>query len=392
MLIVCAGAGTAAAQDTVPGPPAGQDPLAGTPVAPPPPKPLGVVKRLDFGIGLYEGYDVTLATDTRPGLTYDPRFRQDTSFSSANGSLTFARVSRNLSLGLNGAGTLRYYTVAPDVLPVDYSGGFNLSARLTRRTRMRVSTSASFSPDYSFNNLFAPISAGLPVVNNPDQNVARLNTITSNTSAGWAWAVSNKTAVDAGYSLDFVDTSSGAYETMTQGGNVSWSRRTTRYSTLHLGYAYRQSEFGPAQTLLHVHDIQAGFGYQRPLSFSRHTVVGFNVGSSLIQDGGFSTFAITGNASLSHQLSRRWGSSLSYYRDISTFAGSSQAFLSDSLSGALSGLLARKISATFSGGYSRGHAATGFDNGYASSNAGARVQLPGRPARADLHRVRLLSL
>src|SRR5581483_11006676 len=108
----------------------------GGPADRPPPKPTAVSQRLDFGIGLYQGFDRTLATDTRPTPFSDPRFQDDTSLSSASGTLNYSRHSHDTDVGLAGGGNLRYYTVVPDMIPSDVFGAASVSSKFTRRTRV----------------------------------------------------------------------------------------------------------------------------------------------------------------------------------------------------------------------------------------------------------------
>ena len=76
------------------------------------------------------------------------------------------------------------------------------------------------------------------------------------------------------------------------------------------------------------------------------------------------TFYVTGSATLSHQLSRRWALVGDYRRDVSTFAGSEVPYLSDGVTGALTGVLTQKLGLAVSGGYLGGGAVADIENGY----------------------------
>jgi len=340
-------------------------------------KPTAVSQRLNFGIGLYQGFDRTVATDTRLAPVTDPRFQDDTALSSVNGTLTYSRHSHDTDVGVAGGGNIRYYSVVPDMIPADMFGAASVSTKLTRRTRFHASGSANYSPYYSFGSFLQPNSSGssntvlLPPTT--EQNIARLDTLSYNLSGGVLWAPTRKTTVDFSYTGDLVDTDNIAYRSENQSLGAQMAHRMSRYSTLRLGYTYRTSDFGGVGRRVRMHDILAGVGYQRPLSFSRHTVVAFNVGTTIIDEPTTYTFIVDGEASLVHQLSRRWATSVFYRRDVDAFAGALDLFLTDNISGLLSGAISRKLSFSGYGGYSMGRLANGITSGYQATSGGARV-------------------
>jgi putative beta-barrel porin BBP2 len=351
-----------------------QGPIANPADRLPPAKPTAVSQHLDFGIGLYQGFDRTLATDTRLTPLADARFYDDTALSSASGTLSYSRHSHDTDVGVAGGGNIRYYSVVPDMIPADMFGAASVSSKFTRRTRIRASGSASYSPYYSFGSFLQPNSGSTALLPpTTEQNIARLDTRTYNASGGLIWAPTRKTSVDFSYTGDLVDTAALAYRSFNQSVGAQMAHRMSRYATLRLGYAYRTSEFGAIGQRARMHDILAGFGYQRPLSFSRHTVVGFNVGTTIIDEPTTYTFILTGEGSLIHQLTRRWSTSVYYRRDTDAFAGALDLFVTDNISGLLAGAFSRKLTVSAYGGYSVGRLANGITNGYQATSGGGRV-------------------
>jgi hypothetical protein len=351
-----------------------QEPLAGPADPVPPVKPTAVVQHLDFGIGLYQGFDRLLASDTRPTPFTDLRFQDDTALSSVSGTLSYTRHSHDIDVGIAGGGNVRYFSVEPDLIPADVFSAASVSSKLTRRTRIRASGLASYSPYYSFGSYMQPSGTTPALVPPPtEQNIGRLDTLTYNASAGLTWSPTRKSSVDFGYTGDLVDTEVLSYRSVSQGVNAQWSYRTSRYWTLRLGYGYRTNQFGALQRRTQIHDILTGFGYQRPLSFSRHTVVGFNVGASVINEANGQTFFVIGEGSLVHQLTRRWSTIVYYRRDVNAFAGALDVFVTDNVSGSLAGAFSRKLIFSAYGGYSNGRLANGITNGYQASSGGSRL-------------------
>jgi hypothetical protein len=358
-----------------------QQPLAGPPDPVPPLKPPALLQRADFGLSVYQGFDRLLATDTSPSPLTDQRFRQDSGFSSVIGTLAYSRHSHDVDFAVSGGGNARYYTVVPDMIPVDVFTGSSVSSKFTRRTRVHASGSFSYSPYYSFGNLLQPSSsaAGLTVpplaltAPTTDQNIARLDTITVNTSAGMLWVPTRKTTVDFAYTGNFVNTDAYSYQSFDQGVSAQVAHRFSRYATFHAGYGIREAQLSGFGRRIFIQNIDVGVGYQRPLSFSRHTVIAFNIGSSLIDDATYRSFIVTGGASIIHQLTRRWSTAAYYHREVDAFAGALNVFVTDNVFGSLNGAFSRKLTFSANGGYSFGRLANGINNGYQSYSGGPRL-------------------
>ncbi|HEY7171217.1 MAG TPA: hypothetical protein VH417_10255 [Vicinamibacterales bacterium] len=349
-----------------------QEPLAGPPDALPPLKPPAVLQRADFGLSVYQGFDRLVATDET--FRSDPRFLQDSGLSSVNGTLGYNRHSHDVDFAVSGGGDLRYYTVVPDMVPVDLFGSSSVSSRFTRRTRVHAGGSVSYSPYYSFGGVLEPRSDNVSLLApSTEQNVARLDTLTYDLSGGLTWVPTRKSTVDFSYTGNFVDTDAFTYRSFTNSVNSRYSYRTTRYSTFHAGYGLRNTQLGGFSRRMLIHDIDVGFGYGRPLSFSRHTFVGFSVGSSLIDESTYNSFVVTGEASLTHQLTRRWLTSAYYRRDVDAFAGALDLFVTDSVSGSVTGAFSRKVTFSANGAFSSGRLANGITNGYQSASGGSRL-------------------
>src|SRR5436190_2031143 len=139
----------------------------------------------------------------------------------------------------------------------------SVSSRFTRRTRVHAAGSFSYSPYYSFGSFLQPRSdTTILTAPTTEQNIARLDTLTFDTSAGMTWVPTRKTSVEFGYTGNRVETETLVYRSVTQGVNGRVSHRTSRYSTFHAGYGLRDTQLGGFGRNVLIHDIDVGFGYQ----------------------------------------------------------------------------------------------------------------------------------
>jgi hypothetical protein len=350
------------------------DPLAPPDVVRPPVTATVQVRRLDLGMSVFDGYDLTSVSDPRPDRTDDPLLQQDVGFAGVNASLSYSQVGQNRAFAAAAGAGARYYSIAPTLFPVNYYGGLSFSTRVGRRMQLRGSQSASRSPFYSFVNAIGSGDVSQILAPQLDQGVVRLNTITSDSSAGLTWTLNRKASFTTGYSLNFLNTEESAYRVLAQGANGSFQYQKTRYLGIRLGYGYyRSALIQQSAPYFAAHNIDAGIGYRRPLSFSRRSVVGFNLGSTLFTEGTTRNFYVTGDASLSHQLSRRWSATGSFNRDVGRVAAQGAPYVTDTLGAGLAGLVTTKLSVSGSGGWSRGSTASGSQNSYHSLFASGRV-------------------
>jgi hypothetical protein len=353
-----------------------QAPLGPSPSAVPPVRPAATTQRLDLSMAVSSGYDLMLTNDTRPGLLVDPRLAFDAGSSSVTTTLAYSRRSRNVDFGASGGGNLQHYTSIPRLLPVNAYGGASSGVRLGERTQLRLSGGGSYSPYYSFGDFLTPRAETIAAPR-ADMNVARLDTYTGTASVSFSSTLTRRMSINAGTNADLVSTGRSAYRMFTTGAHAGTGYQATRYSNVRFGYGYRRSLNGIDTIAFEIHNLDAGLGYRRPLSFSRRTIIAANSGTALVTYAGGHSFAVIGNASMTHQLSQRTALSLSYYRDISMFAGITRPFTADSISSSLSGVLTRNLGYSINGGYSLGRAMIDLDNGFslASGSASLRYRL-----------------
>ncbi len=350
------------------------DTVAQPVVAAPPAKPTIVPQTLNLGLSLFEAYDLTTVTEGLPGLAADPRLRQDTSFTGANASLAYAKTGQDRSLSAVAGSDFRYYSFAPTVLPVNYFGGASVSTKFRRRFVFSGSQNVGYSPFYSFGSALTPVNATQIILPQGDENIALLKTYTADSSASLGWTINRRASFSTSYNFDYVYTPESLYRVRNQGASALFQYQTTRYLAMRFGYGYTRSSVGSGDIpSFDAHDINIGVGYRRPLSFSRHTIVAGNVGSTLLTSAGTHAFFVTGDASLTHQVNQTWTAVMSYSHDVGRVGVLAAPFVTDVVSGSLNGLWTRYVGLNATGGYTHGSAALGAQNAYMAANASGRI-------------------
>src|SRR5438309_1854865 len=89
-------------------------------------------------------------------------------------------------------------------------------------------------------------------------------------------------------------------------------------------------------------DFDARVNAARPLSFSRHTQIGFGTGTSVLTNATGRRLRLALSSSLARDWSRAWSARLEYNRPIEYLAGFAQPFLSDAVTVGANGRLGRR--------------------------------------------------
>jgi hypothetical protein len=164
--------------------------------------------------------------------------------------------------------------------------------------------------------------------------------------------------------------------------SVSLSQRVTRNLSLVAGYGNQQGVYrdvNDKDSLVRVHNIDAGVNYSRPLGRTRRTTIGFTSGSTIAQDAfDQSQFRFIGSARLNREIGRSWHATGAYNRGVSIVAGFQQPFFADTVAVDVAGSAGQRIGLSFNGGYSKGEmgfATTATKNKSFTSTSRIRIGL-----------------
>ena len=156
-------------------------------------------------------------------------------------------------------------------------------------------------------------------------------------------------------------------------------RRIGPFSTIRAGYAFdvAVAASSGAQAIDRRHDVDLGVDYARPLSFSRHTQIGFGTGTSVLTNAMGRRLRLALSSSLARDWSRAWSARLEYNRPIEYLAGFAQPFLSDAVTVGANGRLGRRTTLTLASGFSRGGVGFGATRPqFSSRSTSGRLTVP----------------
>ena len=357
--------------------------------------PTVQTQRLDLAFSFYGALDQTSVTDVRHVFSSEPLLNDRVGYGGGTANLTYTYAGKDNTFAAVGGSGLRNYTATTTSVfyPSDVYGGLTFSRRLSRRVRLTGREIVTFTPYYTFGGSqssgaftdLVPSLSATPQLTSPgvapqfDQAVNRVDAINNDTTVGVTWTLNRKSSFTLGYSYYHTD-ASASYRVNNMGANGSYQYQKSRYLSLHVGYGFYRNQLpeliqlpGPIVDHYDSHNIDVGVGYRRPLSFSRRSIISFNVGSTVITDGVKPYFYITGDGSLSHQLSQFWTLALSYNRGVSRSGGLAAPFVSDVGALSVGGLLTRHLSLAGIGSFSRGNTAVGTSNAYDAAYTTGRL-------------------
>ena len=273
---------------------------------------------------LTEGYDTNVLATTPQASQRGPQIGG--TFTSVGGDVQYGRRVSRVEFAANGSTEFRYFPSLHEVAAIRHAMGAGVSAPITRKTIASVNGAISYTPSYLY-GLFAktvtpPLGAPIPPASNYGVGDRR--------SYAWSSVARIDRPVGRRNTLDFIGdyrqttftsqaSSAGDLETYSVGSHFGY--RVSRDAVLRLGYDYRRATYASGIRSVH-HDIGSGIDYDRPLSRSRRTRLGFNFGSTVINapppghlnDAPVNQWNATGNVLLTHEMGRTWSTRAAYRR------------------------------------------------------------------------------
>jgi hypothetical protein len=156
------------------------------------------------------------------------------------------------------------------------------------------------------------------------------------------------------------------------------SRKVGAHVGWHAGYGFTRSisSLGGAALEDRRHDLDAGFDYARPLTFSRHTTMAVTSGSTVLTGADGNQFRLNVAVELRHQLTRRWSATANYSRPIEYMAGFARPLISDAVRTGFAGMLPHRISLVASAGAAWGTEARQGGAHFSSYTGAVRLSRP----------------
>jgi hypothetical protein len=322
----------------------GQRPFRGA-SEPDPSAVTGTTQQLGFTLSAYRAYDDDTLSDGRDAL--DGRVFASGGYTGLTSALAYTRRSRRVTFGLAGAaaatqqetsGLLASYAVAAH------------AARRFRHWSVNGQAVAGYSPFYQF-TIFLPESVGeavgTDISRQADYSLFLRQTLVTDASVGLSRNVGSRMTLGITYAderVEFIET----HERLVQQiAGVNSTYRLGKGLNLHLGYRYREARAIPLDERLPFrgHDVDAGVTYDRALSISKRTRIGFSMGSTLLanETGVQHYFFVVGDAQVTHEFGHTWGVSAGYHRGVQFVAAFREPFVTNVASAAIGGNIQRRL-------------------------------------------------
>ena len=343
---------------------------------------------LDLRFSAFGAYDDDLLAGYTGASTLPSAAQQSGMFGSTTAGLTYTRPGDRFAMGTNADVSASQYPSVNETIGM-YRADGNLSARLTRTTRVIASGNFAYAPEYRLGLFVDPTT--LSGSANPFQTVStdydlfHLKTFRSGGNVVISQALGRRATAEAYYDLgnvDYLHNSQLNYRDQVAGAR--FVNRFSQHLALRAGYAYDTATYGLVPGVRRIHNIDLGVDFSRPLSRSRRTTLSFSTGSAILTGpdqltpgSNKNTYYFVANAALRHEIGRTWTATGAYRRSVDWREGFVQPFLSDGVTGSLEGLISKKLHFTSSADYAFG--TVGFssvqeDNRYDSVSAQAGLE------------------
>ena len=314
---------------------------------------------LDLNVSLSAAYDQNVLASGQIAL--DPRFEQSGNYENGTISLDYSRRTGRATLDFTGGTSYRYYPSLKEMNGTDSFASVGLSAKLSSRTTIHATESASYLPFYSLGAMtglpaapgaVAPITSGNPLVQD--------SALSLSSSASLDSQLTQRSSFSADYLAAYTKyrASQRTYDNWTAGAGYGYKLSSRTSMRLRYHYSSYDNTVSGVSQPAHSHDMAFGMDYTEPLSPTRAMTMGFSVGTSLYSNvtppgpaGSVylnNHFLVTGNAYMTRQFGRSWSANLSYKRGIQLVQGFSSPFFSDSVSAGLSGFFSPRSRVTLS--------------------------------------------
>lgn len=319
-----------------------------------------------------------IGEDTQPAVN-GTQPNPVTPFQVARSSSGFGAGSVNLNYTLNrssysfwsaGGVGFSYYPVLLDAFDHRYQANVGGDWRISRKTSVNGDYAMFFGP---VQHLVTPIGSD-PMLGptDPFANGLGGGAETYRNENGHVdvnYLLTRRVTLSAGTRLWRVVTPDHLRDQSTREITARMSVGLTRDLQFYTAYRFSSQRFGHEINVspFNTHNIDAGLGFSKALSLTRHTYLSFASGTAAVSDGVSTRYWITGNVTVRRDLGRTWGASLDYSRAAQFVESFLQPVFSDTVSGYLSGLFTRRVQ--FDAGAYLTYGKVGIDgpsNGYRS--------------------------
>jgi hypothetical protein len=348
--------------------------LPASPQAPPTDRPYrslfggvgsnsGAKQLLELTATLAEGYDENVQAEL-PDATPLP----------AQVSGAFTAIALNLQYIARGDGAefaltygtnYRYFSTVNEGTTLGHALGVGFTKAIGARSNLAVNQAITYMPAYLFGMFADPVPPAIGDAAPPSGNYA----VTTQSSGSYVTDATLSRRIGRRSTLSFL----GGYRNTQFSGTsaqadlvgyhagAQFIRPINRDVALRLGYVYRHTEYSNGIKPIE-HDLGFGVDYDRPLSRTRRTKLGFSVGSSVLNgpppnaptEETVRHFNAAADVRLSHQMGRTWTARAIYKRAAQYVEEIGAPVYTDGVTVQTDGMLGRRTDLTAYAAYSVG--------------------------------------
>ena len=322
------------------------------------------------GLGLVlsgaEGYDTNvLAEQGSGGSSRSGGVAGE--FTEGRGELRYLHTRNETAFTVSTSSRLRYYPGFDESTTHNHTVAAGLSFGIGRRFDLALTQSAFYSSFYQV-TAFPGVVSGTPAVPGPvvvnapsiDSHVSGQAMHGFDSGAELTQAIGSRDSIRYHFMRRQYKTGFAQRELLTQGGGATYRRMMTRYGAVRLGYGYQVADYDRQLSgSTRIHNIDTGYDYSRPLSFSRRTTVGFNSGVQAFDRADRTFYHVLLGANVAHQFGRTWAADVLYARGAQFVDVLDQPIYADSLSAHADGfVVGRRLHLSIDGRYANGQLTT----------------------------------
>jgi hypothetical protein len=322
------------------------------------------------------GWDSNVVGELRnPDLNTQTLLRSEDSFTLVAGGVSYADHRQRVDFGASLSSTLRNYArySAMSSTAASVSGQW----RVARRTTLTGAQTATYEPLgvlFRFPTLFDP-EIGQVQAPNPDFGIMFGGYSTYATSASITQEISRRSSVTGSYSYQLADFTGPGGDYRSQSGFLRYTRGLTRNLGWRFGYGYTEAHYGRDALLYEGHSFDTGLDFNRALSITRRTHLGFSSGATGVREHTSTRYMFTGTAVLRREIGRTWSAAAGYTRNVAFFETLRIPYFYDAINLGLSGLFSRRVGFSSSAGITSGELSSfegvqqssKFSTGYATA-------------------------
>lgn len=297
--------------------------------------------------------------------------------SSARATMLAERTSDRFTMSLSGGVAYEHYFVSPAYRATTYQASARVSSKVTTRINVDASLGYSHSPYFQFlAGLGAPLpnnhlSVPTPVA--PATSFVENETYDAN--LGLSAQLGRNTTFDVrGYRRETRFHEQPSNNMYINGARGRLTHTVARGLNLFAGYGREESSaFVNSPNAYTIEFIDAGVDFNRQLSLSRKTFLGFSTSTTIIKDQIQRRLRINGSVSLTRNFKRTWYATVSANRGTEFEPGIGQPIFSDSVGASIGGLLSRRMSWMTGVSAGRGEIATTQGEGFTNVSANSTL-------------------